>query len=182
MTEPAPPAAGDRSETPVAAQDGSERPVAAQDRSERPVAAEDRSAPSAAEVTDALDVVETVLQTRRAKADRATRAVLAALLGLEALVVMLVPRAIAQTPSGLDGTKTGLLLALTVALVAAAFVLRRPWGIGLGSALQGALLLTGVLESVMFLIAAIFIAIWLWVLTMRRDLVGTPGGARLLVS
>ena len=139
-------------------------------------------APSAADVTEARDVVETVLALRRAKADRATRGVLAAVLCLEALVVLLVPRAIAQTPTGLDGTKTVLLLGLAVLLVVTGFLLRRPWGIGLGSGLQLVVLATGVLESVMFAVAAIFIAIWLWVLTMRRDLVGTPGGARLLVS
>ena len=119
---------------------------------------------------------------RRAKADRATRAVLAALLCLEALVVLLVPRAIAQTATGLDATKTAVLIGLAVVLVVTAGLLRRPWGIGLGSALQLAVLATSVLEHVLIVIGLMFIGLWWWVLTMRRDLAGKPGGLRMLVS
>lgn len=125
---------------------------------------------------------EEQLAQRRTKADRATRGVLAALLCLEALVILLVPRAIAQTSTGLDGTKTGCLIALAVVLVATGFLLRRPWGIGLGSALQLVVLSTGVWAPVIIVVALIFIAIWWWVLTMRRDLAGKPGGLRMLVS
>lgn len=127
-------------------------------------------------------MVETVLDARRAKANRATRGVLAAVLCLEALVVLLVPRAIAQTSTGLDTAKTVVLLVLAVVLIATGFLLRRRWGIGLGSALQVAVLATGVWTAVMFAVGVIFAAIWLWVLTMRRDLVGTPGGYRMFVS
>lgn len=127
-------------------------------------------------------MVETILDARRAKANRATRGVLAAVLCLEALVVLLVPRAIAQTSTGLDTAKTVVLLVLAVVLIATGFLLRRRWGIGLGSALQVAVLATGVWTAVMFAVGVIFAAIWLWVLTMRRDLVGTPGGYRMFVS
>lgn len=127
-------------------------------------------------------MVETILDARRAKANRATRGVLAAVLCLEALVVLLVPRAIAQTSTGLDTGKTVALVGLAMVLIGAGFLLRRRWGIGLGSLLQLCVLATGIWTSVMFAVAVIFIAIWLWVLTMRRDLVGTPGGARLLIS
>jgi hypothetical protein len=125
---------------------------------------------------------EEELAMRRAKADRATRAVLAALLCLEALVVLLVPRAIAQTATGLDATKTAVLIGLAVVLVATAGLLWRPWGIGLGSALQLAVLATSVLEHVLIVIGLMFIGLWWWVLTMRRDLAGKPGGLRMLVS
>lgn len=138
--------------------------------------------PTQAEVKEAKDVVETILDARRAKANRATRGVLAAVLCLEALVVLLVPRAIAQTSTGLDTAKTLTLVALAVVLVATGFLLRRRWGIGLGSALQVAVLATGIWTAVMFAVGIVFVAIWLWVLTMRRDLVGTPGGIRMLGS
>jgi hypothetical protein len=128
------------------------------------------------------DPTEDELAVRRAKADRATRAVLAALLCLEALVVLLVPRAIAQTSTGLDATKTIVLLGLSVVLVVTAGLLRRPWGIGLGSALQLAVLATSVLAHVLIVVGLIFIGLWWWVLTMRRDLAGKPGGLRMLVS
>ena len=127
-------------------------------------------------------MVESGLHASRSKADRATRGVLSALLALEALVVLLVPRAIAQTDTGLDRTKTLVLVALAVVLLAAAFLMRRRWAVALGSALQVALLFTGLLEWVMVVIGLIFIGLWVWVLTMRRDWVRTPGGLRMLVS
>lgn len=141
-----------------------------------------RNRPTQADVKEAKDVVETILDARRTKANRATRGVLAAVLCLEALVVLLVPRAIAQTSTGLNTAKTLVLVVLAVVLVATGFLLRRRWGIGLGSALQVAVLATGIWTAVMFAVGIIFVAIWVWVLTMRRDLVGTPGGVRMFVS
>ena len=67
-------------------------------------------------------------------------------------------------------------------LVAAAGLLRRPWGIALGSALQVPFLLTGVWLLAMLFVALIFLAVWLRLLILRRGLVGTPGGLRLFVS
>ena len=119
---------------------------------------------------------------RARRANKATRGALAAILALEALVVLLVPRAIAYTAAGLGGTKTGLLIGLAALMVACAALLRRPWGIGLGSLLQLAFILTGIVLAVMFVIAAIFATIWLYLLNLRHDLVGTPGGVRMLVS
>ena len=138
--------------------------------------------PSDIEVEEAAAVVETALEASRNKANRATRGVLSALLALEALVVLLVPRAIAQTHTGLDATKTTILVVLAVALLLIAFTMRRPWSVGVGSALQLAVLATGLLEWVMVIVALVFIGLWVWVLTMRRDFVRTPGGLRMLVS
>lgn len=119
---------------------------------------------------------------RSYRADRATRGALAAVLGLEALVTLLVPRALAFTDAGLGVTKTVVLIVLAALMVAAAGVQRRPWGIGVGSAMQVVFLLTGVLLLAMLLIAAIFAGIWLRLLWLRKDLVGTSGGWRILVS
>ncbi|MDT4959079.1 MAG: hypothetical protein QOD31_2878 [Pseudonocardiales bacterium] len=119
---------------------------------------------------------------RAARANRATRGALSAVLGLEALVVLLVPRAIAFTSTGLGGTRAGLLIALAVMMVAAAGLMRRPWGIGVGSALQLPFILTGVWLTAMFVVAAIFATIWLSLLNLRKELVGTPGGIRMLAS
>lgn len=138
--------------------------------------------PTVAEVEEAETVVEGALAGSRNKADRATRGVLSALLALEALVVLLVPRAIAQTDTGLDTTKTVILVVLAVVLLMTAFLMRRRWAVGLGSALQVAVLATGLLEVVMVIVALVFIGLWVWVLTMRRDWVRTPGGLRMLVS
>jgi Protein of unknown function (DUF4233) len=122
------------------------------------------------------------LEGRRQRADRATRGALAALLCLEAFVVLLVPRAIAQTSQGISVTKTLLLVALAVLLVGCGFLLRRPWGIGLGSVLQLVLTSTVVLIPAMAVVVVIFLLLWLYLLRTRQQLVGTPSGWRMLVS
>jgi hypothetical protein len=118
---------------------------------------------------------------RARRADKATRGGLAGILGLEAVVVLLVPRAIAFT-TGLGATRTGLLIGLAVLLVLAAGVQRRPWGIAVGSVLQLPFIATGFMIATMFLVGAIFAAIWLRLLSLRHELVGTPGGWRMLTS
>lgn len=119
---------------------------------------------------------------RATRANRATRGALAGILGLEAVVALLVPRALAFTATGLGGTRTALLVGLAVLMVLAAGLLRRPWGIGAGSMLQLPFLLTGIWLFPMFVVAVIFLAIWLRLLFLRHELIGTPGGVRMLVS
>jgi hypothetical protein len=118
---------------------------------------------------------------RAFRANRATRGALAGVLCLEALVVLLVPRAIRFT-IGLGATRTTLLIVLAVVMVATGALLRRRWGIGAGTLLQVPFLLTGFWLVSMFLVAAVFAAIWLYLLNLRHELVGTPGGIRMLFS
>ncbi|MDQ1744841.1 MAG: hypothetical protein QOE23_3180 [Pseudonocardiales bacterium] len=124
----------------------------------------------------------TGVEEPRRRADRATRGGLAALLCLEAFVVLLVPRAIAQTSHGLTLTTTLLLVGLAVLLVACAFVLRRPWGIGVGSALQLLVVATVVLIPSLAVVVVIFLLLWLYLLRTRRQLLDTPSGWRMLIS
>jgi hypothetical protein len=119
---------------------------------------------------------------RLQRTDRATRGGLAAVLGLEAVVTLLVPRALAFSAGGLGVTKTVVLVVLAVVMVAAAGLVRRPWGIGLGSALQLAFLLSGIWLLALLVIAALFAAVWGRLLWLRHELLGTPAGWRLLVS
>ncbi len=121
------------------------------------------------------------LAERARRADRGTRAGLAGVLGLEAVMVLLVPRAIAFT-TGLGTARTAILISLAVLLVLAAAMLRRPWGIAVGSALQIAFLATGIMIAAMFLVGALFLAVWLRLLTLRQELVGGPGGRRMLAG
>lgn len=121
-------------------------------------------------------------EERARRADRATRGVLAGTLGLEALVILLVPRAIAFTDGGLGTTKTFLLVGFAVVLIVAAGMVRRPYGIGLGSGLQLPFLLTGFWISAMFVVGLLFMAVWTRVLVLRRDVVGTPSGVRMFLS
>lgn len=132
--------------------------------------------PSQAEPT-AEDYAE-----RARRADRATKGALAAVLALEALVALLVPRAIAFTSTGLGTARTIALVALAVLLVVGAGTVRRGYGIALGSVLQIPFLLTGIWLFAMFVLGAIFLGIWVWLLRLRRELVGTPGGLRLFVG
>src|ERR1700710_1889166 len=76
------------------------------------------------------------LAARQLRANRATRGALAGVLCLEALIVLLMPRALAATSDGLGTTKTVILISLAVIMVATGFLLRRRWGIGAGSVLQ----------------------------------------------
>ena len=118
---------------------------------------------------------------RARRANKATRGALAGVLGLEAVVVLLVPRTIAFT-TGLGPIRTGLCIGLAVVLILAAGLLRRPFGIGLGSLLQLAFIATGFLIGTMFLVGAIFAAIWLRLLMLRHEIVGTAGGLRIFVE
>jgi hypothetical protein len=119
---------------------------------------------------------------RARRADRATRGALGGVLALEALVVLLVPRALAFSNGGLGATKTVVLLVFAAVLVVGAAMLRRSWGIGLGSVLQVPFVLTGVWIWGMFIVGVIFVAIWLYLLKLRHELVGTPSGPRMLIS
>jgi hypothetical protein len=128
------------------------------------------------------DITPEEQEVRRAKANRATRGGLAAILCLEAFVVLLVPRAIAQTSVGLSSTKTVLLISLAVALIAVGFLLRRSWGIAVGSGLQLGVAATITVVPSIAIVVVIFIALWLYMLQTRHQLVGTPSGWRMLIS
>jgi hypothetical protein len=118
---------------------------------------------------------------RAQRADKASRRGFAAILCLEALVVLLIPRTIAFT-TGLGPVRTGICIGLAVVFVIAAGLTRRSWGIGVGSALQVAFLATGFLIATMFFVAALFIAVWLRLLMFRHEVVGRPGGLRMLLG
>lgn len=119
---------------------------------------------------------------RIGRADAGSRGVMAGVLGLEALVVLLVPRALAASSTGLGTTRTLILVGLAVVLIAAAGMMRRSYGVAVGGALQLPVMLTGIWIGAMFIVAGIFWAVWYRVLVLRRDVVGTPGGLRMLVS
>jgi ABC-type transport system involved in cytochrome bd biosynthesis fused ATPase/permease subunit len=122
------------------------------------------------------------LAARQQRANRATRGALAGVLCLEALVVLLMPRALAQTSGGLGTSKTVTLIVLAVILVMAGFLLRRRWGIGTGSVLQVAYLATGIWLPVAIIPAVLLVGSWLYLLNLRTQVAGTPGGARMLIS
>jgi Protein of unknown function (DUF4233) len=108
------------------------------------------------------------------RAGRALRGAAAAVLLLEGIAVLFVPRAIAQTAGGLDGTRLTILLVLAVVLILASGIQRRPRGLEVATVLQVPLLLTGLIDSSMWFVGGVFVLIWLYLLQVRKDLLGAP--------
>ena len=108
------------------------------------------------------------------RAGRALRGAAAAILLLEGIAVLFVPRAIAQTEAGLGGVRLTLLLVLAVVLLLASGIQRRPRGLETATALQVPLLLTGLIDGAMWFVGGVFVLIWLYLLQVRRELLGSP--------
>ena len=108
------------------------------------------------------------------RAARALNGAAAGILVLEGIAVLFVPRGIAQTGAGVTGARLTFLLALSLVLILASGVQRRSRGIYIGTVLQVPLLLTGLLNSVMWFVGGVFVLIWLYLLQVRRDLLGAP--------
>jgi Protein of unknown function (DUF4233) len=111
------------------------------------------------------------------RAGRALNGAAAGILVLEGIATLFVPRGIAQSGEGLTGGRLTYLLVLAVVLILAAGIQRRPRGLIIGTALQVPLLLTGLLNSVMWFVAGAFVLIWLYLLQVRKELLGSPFGA-----
>jgi len=110
------------------------------------------------------------------RAARALGGAGAAVLLIEGIVVLFVPRGIAQSGPGLSGGRLWILLALALVLILAAGLQRRPQGVVIGTALQVPLLLTGLLNGVMWFLGGAFVLIWLYLLELRKDLLGSAFG------
>jgi hypothetical protein len=117
-----------------------------------------------------------VSATDPVRAGRAMGGAAAAVLLLEGIAVLFVPRGIAQTQEGLGAVRLTILLVLALLLILSSGVQRRERGLLIGTALQVPLLLTGLLNPVMWFVAGAFVLIWLYLLQVRRQLVGTPFG------
>jgi Protein of unknown function (DUF4233) len=111
------------------------------------------------------------------RAARALGGAAAAVLVLEGIAVLFVPRGIAQSGEGLTGVRLTLLLVLAVVLILAGGLQRRPQGALVGTVLQVPLLLTGLLNGVMWFLGGLFVLIWLYLLQVRKELLGSPFGA-----
>ncbi|MGY1844362.1 DUF4233 domain-containing protein [Modestobacter sp. SYSU DS0875] len=110
------------------------------------------------------------------RAGKALGGAAAAILFLEGIAVLFVPRAFAPTEGGLSGVGLWSVLALALVLVLASGLQRRPQGLLIGTALQVPLLLTGLLGGAMWFVGGIFLLIWLYLLQIRKELLGTAFG------
>jgi hypothetical protein len=110
------------------------------------------------------------------RAARALGGAAAAVLLLEGIVVLFVPRGIAQSGDGLTAFRLTVLLLLAVLLILASGLQRRRRGLVVGTVLQVPLLLTGLLGPAMWLVGGVFVLIWLYLLQIRKELLGAPFG------
>ena len=110
------------------------------------------------------------------RAGKALNGAAAAIVLLEGIAVLFVPRGIAQSGDGLTGFRLVFLIVLAVLLILASGVQRRPPGLVIGTALQVPLLATGLFSSAMWLVGGVFVLIWLYLLQVRKDLLGSPFG------
>ncbi len=97
------------------------------------------------------------------------RGVFAALLVLEAIVVGLALLVLPKFGAGATPAGIALIGGVAVAMVVAAGLQRRPWGLGLALALQVVAVACGLLVPALGAMALVFAAVWGGVLLMRRD-------------
>lgn len=109
------------------------------------------------------------------RAGRALGGAAAAILVLEGIAVLFVPRAIAPT-EGLGAVRLTLLVGLALLLILASGIQRRERGLVIGTALQVPLLATGLMTGAMWFVAGAFVLIWLYLLQVRKQLIGSSFG------
>jgi Protein of unknown function (DUF4233) len=108
------------------------------------------------------------------RAARALGGAAAGVLVLEGIATLFVPRGIAQEGAGLTGFRLVFLLVLAVLLILAGGLQRRPYGLVVGTLLQVPMLLTGLFNGVMWIVGGAFVLIWLYLLQVRKELLGAP--------
>lgn len=98
------------------------------------------------------------------------RGIMAGTLFLEAIVVGLALLVVAKLDGGLSSTAGWVVGLLAVTMLAAAFVQRRPWGLGVALALQAAMIACWPLVPALGVLGLIFAAVWAYLLWLRHDL------------
>ena len=90
-------------------------------------------------------------------------------LALEAIVLLLAAPAVATSERGhVVAWHVGYLLAVAVLLIVAAAVLRRRWGLVFATCLQPLVVLAGLISWPMYVVGALFVAIWIYYLSLWR--------------
>lgn len=97
------------------------------------------------------------------------RGVQAGTLVIEAIVVGLALPVVAQLGTGITSFQGWAIMAIAVALVACCGVLRRRWATWVILALHAGLLAFVVALPAVAVIGVLFLAVWLWLLWLRRD-------------
>ncbi|SCG80387.1 DUF4233 domain-containing protein [Micromonospora rifamycinica] len=104
--------------------------------------------------------------------EAAVRGLGAGTLGLEALVLLLAIQPIRVVGGDFGGAAIAATVALAVAAVLLAGLIRRRWAWSAGTVLQGLLLLAGLLHWSLFGLGVIFALVWAYALHVRRVILG----------
>ncbi len=107
------------------------------------------------------------------------RGVFAATLTLEAIVVALALLVLPKFGDGATPLGVTVISVLAVAMVVAAGLQRRPWGLGLALGLQVAMIACGLLVPALGVLGGGFALVWGGRLMLRRDLAGTMARGEL---
>ncbi|MFI5834857.1 DUF4233 domain-containing protein [Micromonospora sp. NPDC051300] len=104
--------------------------------------------------------------------DKAVRGLGAGTLSLEALVLLLAIQPIRVVGGDLSGAAIGAIVALAVACVVLAGMMRRSWAWHAGTVVQGLLLLSGLLHWSLLVLGVIFSLVWAYAWHVRRVILG----------
>ncbi|MCU1665491.1 MAG: hypothetical protein JWR58_5556 [Pseudonocardia sp.] len=100
------------------------------------------------------------------------RGVFAATLVLESIVVALALLVLSKFGAGATALGVTMIVVLAVAMVVAAGLQRRPWGLGLALGLQVVMIACGLLVPALGVMGGVFALVWAGLLLLRRDVVG----------
>ncbi len=98
----------------------------------------------------------------------------AAVLILEALAVLFVPRAIAQSGPGLTPFRLSAVLTVVALLIVVAGLQRRSWGPRAGLVVQLPVLATGLFTAAMWFLGGVFLLLWIYLMRIRDTLLASP--------
>ncbi|MEU5941478.1 DUF4233 domain-containing protein [Micromonospora sp. NPDC047548] len=104
--------------------------------------------------------------------EKAVRGLGAGTLALEALVLLLAIQPIRLVGGNLSAAAIAAIVALAVACVVLAGRMGRPWAWHAGTAVQGLLLLSGLLHWSLLVLGIIFGLVWAYALHVRRVVLG----------
>lgn len=107
------------------------------------------------------------------------RGIMAGTLIMEAIVVALALPVVANFGGGVASWQGWSVIAIAVALILLCGVLRRPWAVGAVLALQVVLLAFVVVLPAVAIIGVLFLALWIWLLWLRRDVARRMAEGRL---
>jgi hypothetical protein len=100
------------------------------------------------------------------------RGVYAATLTLEAIVVALALLVLPKFDEGATPLGVTVIAALAIAMIVAAGLQRRPWGLWFALGLQAAMIACGLLVPALGVMGVVFALVWAGILLLRRDLLG----------